>query len=456
MADRAYTFLELTNSLCATCLRKVEAKIIAEGDRVILSKWCPEHGREKVLVADDLEWWHATRRAVRPGQIPKRFNTAIERGCPFDCGLCPDHEQHSCLTLVEVTDHCNLSCPICYAASGPHRPGYRSLETIEAMLDAIVANEGEPDVVQISGGEPTLHPQLFEILEAAKRRPIRHLMLNTNGIRIAEEDGFAERLAELAPGFEIYLQFDSLREEPLKRLRGVDLRDVRAKALERLNALNLSTTLVSVVQRGLNEDELGEQIDFALAQRCVRGLTLQPVQVAGRHVGFDPARDRLTVSEVRRRVIEQSRHFRGEDIVPVPCHPECIAMAYALKTKDGPVPLTGLLGEEALQPLTSNTIAFEKHRDLEEHLLGLFRTSHSPESAGGSLAQLLCCLPKFEARGFGYEDVFRLIVMQFLDAHSMDMRSVKRTCVHIAHSDGRIIPFDTYNLMYREDEGVMR
>src|SRR5262249_10213358 len=157
---------------------------------------------------------------------------------------------------------------------------HRDLSAIEAMLDAVVANEGEPDVVQISGGEPTIHPRFFEILDAAKRRPIRHLMVNTNGVRIAREEGFAERLAEYAPGFEIYLQFDSLNARPLEILRGADLRDIRLRAIERLNALNLSTTLVVTLQRGVNDGEIGAILDFALEQRCVRGITYQPVQVA--------------------------------------------------------------------------------------------------------------------------------------------------------------------------------
>ena len=138
------------------------------------------------------------------------------------------------------------------------------------MLDCVVRNEGQPDVVQISGGEPTLHPDFFRILEMCKERPIRHLMLNTNGIRIAQERGFAERLAEFMPQFEVYLQFDSLEREPLMQLRGADLRSIREKALERLNMLGISTTLVVTVERGVNDGELGAIVDFALKQPAVR------------------------------------------------------------------------------------------------------------------------------------------------------------------------------------------
>src|SRR5213075_2097967 len=132
-----------------------------------------------------------------------------------------------CLTLVEITDGCNLTCPVCYAESSPQRMKHRTLEQVDFMLDAVVRNEGEPDVVQISGGEPTIHPQFFEVLDAARRRPIKHLMVNTNGIRIAQDAAFVKRLNEYRRRFELYLQFDSLRPGPLVALRGVDLTDVR-------------------------------------------------------------------------------------------------------------------------------------------------------------------------------------------------------------------------------------
>src|SRR5581483_4761843 len=234
MPDRPYIFFELTSSLCATCLRKVEAKVVIEDDRVYLHKWCPEHRFQKVLISTDAEYYKLSRQTLKPGQMPLKFNTPIKYGCPYDCGLCSDHEQHSCLTLVEICDYCNLRCPVCYAASGPDRQQFRSLEHIEQMLDAVVRNEGHPDVVQISGGEPTMHPEFFRIVEMAKARPIRHLMVNTNGLRIAQEEDFVRRLAEYKEDFEVYLQFDSFEREPLMALRGADLRRVREKALEKL------------------------------------------------------------------------------------------------------------------------------------------------------------------------------------------------------------------------------
>lgn len=450
-----HLFYGQTIALCSTCLRQVPAKELIADDRVYLEKRCPLHGVQRVLIADDAAYWRLAReRFVKPGERVQAPNTPHRWGCPYDCGICPEHEQHGCVCLVEVTDACNLRCPTCYADSGPERQTHRSLAVIEAMLDRIVANEVEPDVVQISGGEPTEHPDFFAILDACRRRPIRHLMLNTNGVRIADEDGFAERLAAYAPGFEIYLQFDSLTAAALKRLRGADLRRVRAQALDRLDALDLSTTLVVTLAKGVNDDEIGAILREAVRHRCVRGVTFQPVQDAGRNVGYDPARDRLTLTEVRRRILDQCPWFTPADLVPVPCHPECLAMAYALRRPTGDAPITamtGLVPPEVLLAGLRSTIAIEKDGQLQEAFKAAFSTSHSPESAADCLSRLLCCLPGVDTTAFTYRDVFRVVILQFLDRHSLDLRTVRRSCIHIAHPDGRrLIPFDTYNLFYRD------
>ncbi len=449
---RPYLFYDSAVSVCSTCLRRVEAKILIKDERVFLEKWCPEHGRERVLIADDAAYYRKSREVfIKPPELPRRFNTEQRWGCPYDCGLCPEHMQHSCLTLVEITDHCNLRCPICYAESGPHRPGFRDLATVERMLDAIVANEGEPDVVQISGGEPTLHPEFFAILDAARQRPIRHLMINTNGLRIAKEPDFAARLAAYQPGFEVYLQFDSLRDEVHQELRGARLADIRLRALENLNAHDISTTLVVTVKKGLNDHELGGIVEFALSQPCVRGVTFQPIQAAGRLENYDPAINRLTLTEVRRRILEQTSVFQPDDLIPVPCNPDCLAMAYALKLDGATVPLTRFVAPETLVAKGRNTIVVERDEELRAHVFELFATNHSPQSQACSLSDLLCCLPQVQAPAdLSYRNVFRVLIMQFIDAMSFDLRAVKKSCVHIAQPDGTIVPFDTFNLFYRD------
>ena len=451
--QRPYIFYDVVVSICSICYQKIEGKTVFQDGKVYLLKRCPEHGPERVLIADDVDYYRRSREVfIKPPEMPLVYNTPVKWGCPYDCGLCTDHEQHSCLTLVEICDYCNLRCPVCYASSGPERQQFRDLALIESMLDAVVRNEGQPDVVQLSGGEPTEHPDFFTIVEMAKARPIRHLMVNTNGIRIAQDEAFVRRLAAYAEDFEVYLQFDSFERDALLELRGADLRRIRQDALERLNRYNISTNLVVTLKKGLNDREIGAILDFALQQRCVRGVTFQPIQDAGRLEEFNPATNRLTLTEVRRKVLEQSSIFRPEDIIPVPCHPDSLAMAYALKVGGKVMPLTSMIPSDVLINAAGNTILYEQETTVRDNLFKLFATNHSPQSGAGSLRALLCCLPKvFVPENISYENVFRVIIMQFIDAHSFDVRSVKKTCVHIVHPDGRLIPFDTYNLFYRDE-----
>jgi len=452
--NRPYLYYDHVVSLCEHCLRRVEAKSVIRDNQVWMYKWCPEHGQSKVLIASDAAYWRLGRETyIKPPEMPLQFNTEMHWGCPYDCGLCPDHMQHSCLTILEVSDHCNLSCPVCYAGSGPQRTEHRDLATIERMLDAIVANEGEPDVVQLSGGEPTLHPDFFAILDAARRRPIRHLMVNTNGIRLAQEPEFAQRLAAYAPGFEIYLQFDSFEREALMTLRGADLRRVREQALEHLNRAGLSTTLVVTVAKGVNDGEIGKIIDYAATVPCVRGVTLQPMQFAGRSDGLTSSEARLTLTEVRQAILDQTSMFEAADIIPVPCNPDALSMGYALKTAQGIQPLTRFVGSEALLAGPRNTIVFESDPQLKAEVFKLFSTNLGPEGQANCLSSLMCCLPQVSApRNIGYDSVFRVLIMAFMDAVNFDVRAMKKSCVHIVQPDGRLMPFESYNLLYRDGQ----
>ncbi|MDM5153475.1 radical SAM protein [Bacillus sp. DX1.1] len=453
MPNRDYLYYDLTSSVCSKCLRKVEAKIIIQNEKVYLIKHCMLHGREKVLISTDIAYYKQCREFIKPSEMPYRWNTPIKYGCPYDCGLCPDHEQHSCLSIIEITDACNLQCPICYAESSPKRTTWRTVEHVEMMLDAVVKNEKNPDVVQISGGEPTLHPHFFDILTIAKQKPIKHIMINTNGLRIAQDITFVEKLAKYTPGFEIYLQFDSFEKEALQELRGADLREIRRKAIEKLNEYNISTTLVVTLKKGVNDKEIGEILQYAVQQRCVRGVTFQPIQQAGRTEDYDPETNRLTLSEVRQMIIEQSSLFTDDDIIPVPCHPDSLAMGYALKLNGSIFPLTSIIDRNILLEGDRNTIVFENDDQLKGQIFKLFSLNHSPQSGYDSLKELLCCLPKVSfPTGIGYENVFRVLIMKFMDNYDLDIRSVKKSCVHIVHPDGRIIPFDTYNLFYRDEK----
>ena len=454
MPTRKYTYYDYTISLCQVCLKRIDAKIVFEDNNVFMLKRCPEHGNSKVLIADDKEYYKNIRNYNKPSETPYKFNTQTHYGCPYDCGLCPDHEQHSCLTVVEITDRCNLTCPTCYAGSSPTHGRHRTFEEVKVMLDTIVANEKEPDVVQISGGEPTLHPHFFEILDYAKSLPIKHLMVNTNGIEIAKNFGFAKRLKSYAPDFEIYLQFDSFKQEVLMSLRGANLKKIREKAIEYLNELNLSTTLVVTLQKGLNDDEIGKIIDYALEQKCVRGVTLQPTQIAGRLSNFNHLSDRITLTEVRRKILEQTKAFEPDDLIPVPCNPDALVMGYALKLGDKVAPLTRYINPADLLDNSKNTIVYEQDEEIHKKMFEIFSTGTSTDKASSKLHTLLCCLPFVKAPELRYENLFRVIIMQFIDAFNFDVRAIKKSCVHIVNKDNKIIPFETMNLFYRDDKQV--
>jgi 7,8-dihydro-6-hydroxymethylpterin dimethyltransferase len=452
-----YIFHGQTTSLCPECYALVPAKIIFDDGNVYYQKRCKIHGVSKALISTDIPFYKLAQDYIKPGDRPHVFQTRTEEGCPYDCGLCPDHEQHSCLGLIDVNEACNLTCPMCFADSSTAKTYHRPLAEIEKMMDALVASEGEADLLQLSGGEPTIHPQIMEIIEAAKRRTIRHIMLNTNGIRIAQDPAFVEQLASFKPGFEVYLQFDSLRPSVLKHLRGADLTRIRKEALEALEKHDISTTLVVVVKRGQNDDELGDIIKYALQWKCIRGVTFQPVQDAGRNEDFDPSTDRFVLSDIRKAIIASGTAFEAGDIIPLPCNPESIAIGYALRNGETIAPITSYFPRDMLVQALPNAITFEKYPELHKEILNFFSLATVECNNPERLDALLCCLPQIPVpEGMGYENIFRIAIVEFLDAHNFCISRVKRSCVHFVTPNGQIIPFDTYNLFYRDAAARLR
>jgi len=269
-------------------------------------------------------------------------------------------------------------------------------------------------------------------------------------LRIAREGDFVAQLAERKRGLEIYLQFDSLERDALMNLRGADLRRVRQEALENLERHNISTTLVVTVKRGVNEHEIGRIVQHALGWRCVRGVTFQPVQDAGRNENFDPNRDRVLLSDIRRAVIRDSGVFGADDMIPLPCNPEQISIAYGLRNGRSVLPVTSMVPREELIAITPNTISFEKQPILKDKFIELFSLSSGPNNCAERLHEFLCCLPKVETpAALSYENVFRVAIIQFMDRFNFCVGGVKRSCIHFVTPNGQIIPFDTFNLFYR-------
>src|SRR5713101_870302 len=286
-ADSDYVFHELTRSICPACRLVIDAKILLRDNKVYMSKRCPQCGPFMSLVYGDAEAYVSFARYNKPGTIPLAYGTAHDLGCPHDCGLCPDHQQHACLGILEVNSACNMQCPLCFANAGA---GFSlTLEEVEEILDGFVRTEGYPEVVQFSGGEPTIHPDIMPMLRAAKRRNIRHVMINTNGKRIANDDAFLAELAEIQPA--IYFQFDGFSSETYRVIRGApDILEEKLRALDRLAETGCKVVLVPAIERGVNEHEVGDIVRFGMQHPAVLGVNFQPAFHAGRHMQHDPLR----------------------------------------------------------------------------------------------------------------------------------------------------------------------
>jgi len=225
---------------------------------------------------------------------------------------------------------------------------------------------------------------------------------------------------------------------------------VRRDALENLERHGISTTLVVTVKRGVNGREIGAIVRHALEWRCVRGVTFQPVQDAGRNENFDPRRDRVLLSDIRRAVITDSGVFGADDMIPLPCNPEQISIGYGLRNGASVLPVTSLVPREELVAVMPNTINFEKQPILKDRFIDLFSLSSGPNNSAERLHEFLCCLPKVQApAALSYKNVFRVAIVQFMDRYNFCVGGVKRSCIHFVTPHGQIIPFDTYNLFYR-------
>src|SRR5258707_2580637 len=342
-ADSDYVFHELTRSICPSCRSVIDAKILLRYNKVYMSKRCPRCGPFMSLVYGDAEAYVSFARYNKPGTIPLAYGTAHDLGCPHDCGLCPDHEQHACLGIIEVNSACDMDCPLCFADAAP---GFSlTLEEVGQMLDDYVRTEGRPEVLQFSGGEPTIHPQIIDFIRAAQARDIRFVMVNTNGKRIARDDRFLEQLNEVRPA--LYFQFDGFERDTYRIIRGEpDILEEKLRALDRLAAIGLHVTLVPAVERGVNEHEIGKIIEFAIKHPAVGGINFQPAFHAGRHIKHDPM-TRMTIPDVLRLIEAQtSGTFMVSDFVPVPCcFPTCNSVTYAFIDGQEITPLPRIVNE---------------------------------------------------------------------------------------------------------------
>ena len=451
--DADYVFFELTRSICPDCRRVIDAHIVLRDGKVYMRKRCPDHGRFEALVYGDAEGYTRLAKFNKPGTIPLEFSHEVRNGCPYDCGLCPEHQQHVCLGIIEVNSACNMDCPLCFANAGA---GFNlTLEEVEEILDDFVLTEGNPEVVQFSGGEPTIHPQIIEMLRAAKQRNIRYVMLNTNGKRIANDDRFLAELAEIRPA--IYFQFDGFEPETYRVLRGEpDILPEKFRALDRLAEIRCRVILVPAVERGVNEHELGKIVRFGLDHPAVMGINFQPAFHAGRHVAHDPMR-RITIPDIIRAIESQTEGlFKSDDFVPVPCcFPTCNAVSYAYVDGQRVIPLPRVLDVEDYLDYIQNRAFVDVGKDIRRALEGLWSSSAVPgsETAAGNFAITCaaCGLPDSLDLGTLADRMFMVMMQDFMDPWTFNQKNLMKCCKEFLLPGGHQIPFCAYNTIgYRE------
>lgn len=450
--DRDYIYYEYTNSLCNECLKVIPAKIVFKDNKVYLLKHCSEHGEQLELLEHDIEYFKHKRDFDKAGTVTKT-QTEVKNGCPYDCGLCPNHDQHSCINLIEVTDKCNMCCNTCYASSGKGKD--KDLKTIKKMIDfAAEAEGGRGEVLQVSGGEPTLHKDIIEIIEYAREK-FQYVMLNTNGIRIAEDLDFVKELSKFKGRFEIYLQFDSFDDDIYTKIRGKSLKKIKEQAINNLKEYNIPITLVMTLERDLNDKEIGKVITYGIETSNIRGVNIQPVAYFGRKNGNIDRKNRVTLTDTIRLIEEQTKKMIvKEDFVPLPCNVERVSLTYLYKTKNGFLPITRTNNIKKLLPYINNTFTFK----IEDAL------TNGRDIIFGSCCNPLIFLKEFkkfvpkdfmswdieERSEYVSNNTFRITITSFLDRYNFDIKSMQKECAHIVTEDLKRIPFSSYNIIYRE------
>lgn len=415
-ADRSRRFTKLageegplksTRTLCPQCLMPLEGTTLARNGEVLLQRECPEHGLIETLVCSDRRHYYLRDEVPHP---------PLESGC---CSAEPGHR--TCVALLELTEACNLRCPVCFAQSP--RGGHRTLEELEADLRTFLDQRGSLDILQLSGGEPLLHPNLLEIIDHCRELPIDHVMINTNGLELLESDTLAGELARRTPNLELNLQMDGLDAETHTALRGKDLSKEKLDIIDRLVEHDLPTTLVCTLVRDVNEHEVGPLLRFAMDTPQIRGITFQPATFCGRFAADRHPESRVTLADVVRLVAEGSNGlFDEEDFIPLPCaNPNCCSVMYAQRPRRG-----------RLQPLTRK-IDYEAHLDQVSDRMNF------------NLADVRQCCGMARRP----EDYFRLVIKPFMDAYSYDQDRIDECCVHVIQPGGQAMSFCRFNILER-------
>jgi len=446
-------YLTTTRSTCKTCRRLVFAQVFVEADGVWLHKICPEHGAQKARIHTDAKAYAGLGRFHRRASVPLAFATA-SRGCPDSCGLCPDHEQHVCLPIIEITDHCNLECPICLVAN----PGtyHRTRAEVTRMLDGLIRSEGQIDVLNLSGGEPTLNPHFRDIVEeCASRKEILRVSVSTNGRVLAREPDLLRFLAKHR--VIVSLQFDGLSDDVYRTLRGRPLLEEKQRLIEQCAALDTPMSLTATIAAGVNTTQPAEIADLLFAHDHILSVMFQPAAYAGHAAALGRPANAVTTPDVIVALQGGGHGTVGlDDFSPLPCsHPACFALAFYLKVEDGRyLPIKQIVHAERYLDLIQNRALFgtdaESFERITDAVYGLWSgpAALSPDSqkALSAIRRLLADATS----GDGYSptkaisvaerSVKSIFIHQFMDPETFDLSRARKCCQVYPQPDGRLIP----------------
>jgi len=435
--------ISTTESVCPVCFARVTAAVIRHEDRVIMRKACPKHGQHEALLWRGLPAYDTWQRPKIPFRSPGVIEHSSPEGCPFDCGLCPQHRQQTCTALIEVTSRCNLRCTFCFADSGNHVSADPDLSQIRGKYEALLGR-GYMCNVQLSGGEPTVRDDLPEIVAMGRSIGFGFIQLNTNGLRLASDLAYLERLKEAGLS-SIFLQFDGTQAEPYEALRGRNCLGNKLKAIENCQQVGLGVVLVPTLVAGINLHQVGDIISFGLRQSpTVRGVHFQPATFAGRYPKVPPGLERITLPDLMREIESQTGgRLRAANFRPPGCeNSHCSFHGSFVVMPDGEAKALHNMSWDQCSCATQKAeVGADRTR---QHVAERWRAPETPELR-----------TRHDEVSLGYWDVllerartheFSISAMAFQDAWNLDLERLRDCCIHVVGEENRIVPFCAYNL----------
>lgn len=453
MNTHAATILGSTESLCPACLNRLPAVRTAIGSCVYLDKTCPEHGFFRTIIWRD-DPAYQSWSVGKPSSTPSQCATVVDKGCPYDCGLCPDHRQHTCCVLIEVTQRCNLSCPICFASAGQQETD-PDLTTIEAWYRMLM-HSGGPYNIQLSGGEPTMRDDLPDIIRLGRSLGFTFFQLNTNGLRVAEDSAYVRELKTAGLNC-VFLQFDGITDSVFETIRGRALLEIKKAAIARCAEQQLGVVLVPTLIPGVNTSEIGRIIEFgAQHMPIVRGIHFQPVSYFGRYPLKPADEDRITIPEVLTAIEQQTAgRMRKADFQPPSAeNAYCSFNGNFILMENGDWRAWKNPESSGCCQRTSDGSAAKKAQAVVAKRWSAPRTDKKREIAAASCCINTDSLDKFLERVENY--MLSISCMAFQDVWNVDLDRLRECFIHVVSPDNRIIPFCAYNLTDQEGHSLYR